>query len=492
MRDAGYLRPESAAKECVMKTAFRSWRLWISLCGALAIGVPASAQQPAPVVELAQPIGAQPIAGEPASPNPADSRASDADSTEGEPRLAVKPAPATPAPVATKPVLQGPVKVKVTDEPKGEAADDIEPAAPADEDDAAPKPLPTPGKDEVTPVDGSPVEVVKERYPSGVVRIEREVTQDPAGNYIAHGLWRQFDPTGRLIAEGRYLQSKKEGIWRRLYAGDEAALLATSPYSSFTPPFVSQATFSHGQLNGKWIVADAKERKVHELEFEAGERHGDSIWYYPSGQVMLQAKYDHGRASGEVIQYGPDSSIVAREVYEEGRKLAPKIDYYDAQQLNKKSEALYLHATLHVKTPDNWDTCTLAVFESRGQDEKHGPFTAWHKNGQLARQGEFRYDLPVGKFLYWYPNGQKQMEGTYVDGHQDGQWTWWHENGLKSIAGEYENATPIGVWQWWQASGKLAQKSDLSERSQVGPVPQPEEEPRQSKVKLAEPVVEPR
>jgi antitoxin component YwqK of YwqJK toxin-antitoxin module len=143
-----------------------------------------------------------------------------------------------------------------------------------------------------------------------------------------------------------------------------------------------------------------------------------------------------------------------------------------------------------VKSPDNWDTCTLAVFEARGQDEKHGPFTAWHKNGQLARQGEFRYDLPVGKFLYWYPNGQKQMEGTYIDGRQDGPWIWWHENGLKSIAGEYENATPVGVWQWWQASGKLAQKADLSERSQVGPVPEPEEEPRQGKVKLAEPVVE--
>ena len=84
------------------------------------------------------------------------------------------------------------------------------------------------------------------------------------------------------------------------------------------------------------------------------------------------------------------------------------------------------------------------------------------------------------------------MEGTYIDGRQDGPWIWWHENGLKSIAGEYENATPVGVWQWWQASGKLAQKADLSERAQVGPMPEPEDEPRQGKVKLAEPVVEAR
>ena len=474
-----------------MKIVFRSWRLLIPVAGALCIGTAAHAQQPTPIVELATPIGAQPIGAQPIANQPA---AEADESTDGEPTPAIKPlspSPAAPAP-SIPPKSAGPVKVKITDVPAPETKADEEPEEPAaDESEVKPVPLPVPGKEEETASDQPQVEVVKERYPSGVVRIEREVTQDAAGNYIAHGLWRQFDPTGRLIAEGRFLQSKKEGIWRRLYAGDDAQLLATAPYSNFTPPYVSQATFSRGQLAGKWVITDAKERKVHELEFEAGERHGNSTWFYPSGQVMLQAKYDHGRASGEVVQYGPDSTVVARENYEEGRKLAPKIDYYDPQQLAKKSEAMYLHAALHVKSPDNWDTCTLAVFEARGQDEKHGPFTAWHKNGQLARQGEFRYDLPVGKFLYWYPNGQKQMEGTYVDGRQDGPWIWWHENGLKSIAGDYDHATPIGVWQWWQASGKLAQKADLSERSQVGPTPQPDdEEPRQSKVKLAEPVVE--
>jgi antitoxin component YwqK of YwqJK toxin-antitoxin module len=469
-----------------MKIVFRSWRLLFPLCVALAISGQAPGQQPVPIVELAKPIGAQPIGAEPAKAQPIGA-APVAGPVDGEPTPAAKPSPAAAGPIAS-----GPVKVKVTDLPAADAEPtDAETAEkPVEEADVTPVPLPVPGKDEATPIDQSPVEMVKERYPSGVVRIEREVMQDAAGNYIAHGQWRQFDPTGRLIAEGRYLQSKKEGTWRRLYAGDDAPLLTTAPYSNFTPPFVSQATFSRGQLNGKWVITDAKERKVHELEFETGERHGSSTWFYPSGQVMLQAKYEHGRASGEVLQYGPDSAIVARENYEEGRKLAPKIDYYDPQQLAKKSEAMYLHAALHVKAPDNWDTCTLAVFESRGQDEKHGPFTAWHKNGQLARQGEFRYDLPVGKFLYWYPNGQKQMDGTYVDGRQDGPWIWWHENGLKAIAGEYENATPVGVWQWWQASGKLAQKADLSERAQVGPVPEPDEEPRQAKVKLAEPVVE--
>ena len=422
-----------------MKVFVRSWL--VALAAGLAGNEAARAMEPAPAAELAQPIGAQPIE--------------------------IQPIPATAIPV----------EATITDDP----AEDEQVNVTAQPLDAGDAPAVTPEPN---------VEVIQERYPNGVVRLEREVTLDADGNYVPHGLWRQFDPTGRLIAEGRFVESKKEGIWRRLYRGDDAALLATAPYHTFTPPFVSQATFAKGHLHGKWTIADAKQRIAHEIEFVEGERHGAAVWYYPGGQVMLQAQYDHGRVHGDVLHYGPDSQLLAKETYESGRKLAPKIEYHDAQLLVKKSEAMYLHAALTIKTPDNWDRLTLAVFESRGQDEKHGPFTAWHTNGQLARQGEFRYDLPVGTFRYWYANGQKQMEGTYVDGRQQGSWTWWHENGLKSIAGEYRDAAPIGSWSWWQASGKLAHKSDLSPQPLVGPTPEAESEPREAKVRLADPVVE--
>jgi antitoxin component YwqK of YwqJK toxin-antitoxin module len=143
-----------------------------------------------------------------------------------------------------------------------------------------------------------------------------------------------------------------------------------------------------------------------------------------------------------------------------------------------------------VKTPDSWETCTLATFEQRGTDERHGPFTAWHRNGQPSRQGEYRYNLPVGKISYWFDNGQKQMEGMYVDGRQEGVWTWWHANGQKSITGEYHDANPVGKWAWWQANGKIAQRADLSaEKPLTSPVPTPEQggEAREAKLQLFEP-----
>jgi antitoxin component YwqK of YwqJK toxin-antitoxin module len=131
----------------------------------------------------------------------------------------------------------------------------------------------------------------------------------------------------------------------------------------------------------------------------------------------------------------------------------------------KKSELTILSVPLAVKTPDEWETARLATFEVRGQDERHGKFSLWHANGQLARQGEFHYDLPVGKITYWFASGQKQLEGTYVDGRAHGAWTWWHENGQKAISGEYQEAQPAGQWSWWTDAGQLAHSTHLVEPS---------------------------
>ncbi|MDX1946078.1 MAG: hypothetical protein SFU86_11830 [Pirellulaceae bacterium] len=436
-----------------MKISFRAWSRPLALVAAIAYGNLALAQQPLTVVELAQPIVPAPTA-------------------EAEPSEDA-PAPAAPAPIPAP----------------GPGATPVAEAAPAQQQPAeAPAPLaPT----EVEPADNAVVEIIRERYPSGSIRIEREMTQDAEGNYVPHGAWRHFDEKGRLIMEGRFASNQKEGTWRRLYRGDDAPLLATMPYKDFTAPFISTGNFYNGQLHGKWTITDSRQRKVHEIEFIDGQRHGKSTWYYPNGSLMLQAHYEHGRVSGDVIKFAADSSVIAKENYQNGRKLAPKVEFHDAAQSAKKSETTYLHATLVVKTPDSWETAQLATFETRGQDEKHGPYTAFHRNGQPAKQGEYRYNLPVGKIVYWYANGQKQMEGMYVDGKQQGVWSWWHENGLKSIAGEYHDGSPVGKWSWWKETGKLAQKADLSaEKPLTAATPQAPDSPREAKLQLPEPTLE--
>jgi uncharacterized protein len=415
-------------------------RIALPLCLAAVSLQPLVAEEPL-IVPVPVPA-AEPITPEAGEPTPAEPTAA------AEPLQAVELAPPLAAPPGFSSRLS---KVRITDEAQA-------PEAATEENAPAEKPA------EIV------TELVKERFPNGAVKVEREVAQDREGNFLAHGVFRQFDERGALICEGKNEQGQAVGVWTRYYSATSAPLFGTTPYKEFNGPYISKVNFAEGQMEGKWTITDAKQRKISEIEFSAGQRHGKAAWYYPNGTLLSQATYDRGRVHGDVMKWGPDASLLGKETYTHGRKLAPKVEYYDAE--HKRSEILYLHAPMVVKTPDNFNTATLATFEQRGQDEKFGPFRIWHNNGQLARQGEFRYNLPVGKATWYYANGQKQMEGTYVDGKQEGTWTWWHQNGIKQIDGEYREGVAIGKWQWWKEDGKLAQKSNFS-GARVANIPAP-------------------
>ena len=59
------------------------------------------------------------------------------------------------------------------------------------------------------------VEVVRERYPDGKVRIERQVTLNNEGNYVNHGAWKLFSASADVIAEGQYNFGQRVGMWTR-------------------------------------------------------------------------------------------------------------------------------------------------------------------------------------------------------------------------------------------------------------------------------------
>ena len=59
------------------------------------------------------------------------------------------------------------------------------------------------------------VELVRERYLDGKVRIERQVTLNNDGNYVNHGAWKMYSPSGDVVAEGQYNFGERNGMWTR-------------------------------------------------------------------------------------------------------------------------------------------------------------------------------------------------------------------------------------------------------------------------------------
>ncbi len=347
-------------------------------------------------------------------------------------------------------------------------ADEAAPDEYSTEDSAAPQPLvDEPATDaamdgaDTADADGDSKELIKERYPNGSIRIEREVTQDAQGNYLNHGSWKMWDERGDVIAQGQYEYGNRTGEWIRWYRRvADANILAKLPYTQFVGPFISQATFKNDQLDGPWTIYDGKTRKISQWTFKEGKRHGPSTWWYANAKKMREAQFVDGDMDGAYLEWAPDGALKIKEDYESGRKLSIKTTHHKGGA--KKTEGMYLFAKDVEHAPDDWWNCKLLTTVKTGKDEKHGPWTSWFPSGQKALEGTYEHNLQVGKFTWWHSNGQRALEGRFNNGKQNGVWTWWHANGQKSIEGEYASGNPTGRWTWWKEDGHVVQAADLS------------------------------
>lgn len=326
-------------------------------------------------------------------------------------------------------------------------------------------------------------EVVEERYPNGQLKTVREVVQDEKGNYLNHGAWKLLNERGAIVMEGQFYEDERHGVWNRWYSAGEVAFLRQKPFTEFTPPFISQGIFDNGTLHGAWIIYDAKQRKVCEIRFNKGERDGLATWWHPSGRKMREMKFEEGTVHGVVQEWHPDGSLAKKDTFDQGRKLVTQTVHYGGEV--KKYSGTFLEPPLTAKNLDDWTKGEMAVFSSTGKSIKHGPYAAWHPNGQLRMQGEYKYDSPVGTFTWLYQNGQKALEGDYTDGKQEGEWNWWHENGQRSIRGYFSAGNPSGKWTWWNKEGKVAQSGDFSdEKGQIVVTPVTPAIPQQAELPM--------
>jgi antitoxin component YwqK of YwqJK toxin-antitoxin module len=313
------------------------------------------------------------------------------------------------------------------------------------------------------------VEVVRERYPDGKIKIERQVTLDADGNYVNHGPWKLYSPSEVIVAEGQYDMGKRVGSWTRWLGKTDSKVFSEPQFRNFKAPFASQASFSEGVMDGEWLVVDADNKKMMQVSLTAGERNGLMIIFLPNGKTYRQASYDHGVPVGDILEADSKSGELKRvATYIDGRRIVTKTAHFKrnnrssrAKEL-KKSEEMFLAATTVEKTPDSFWNVTLAEYESQGKDLHHGPSKMWFENGKPQVEGYYQQDKRAGTFTYWYENGQIAATGEFADDKPNDVWVWWHENGQKAAVGKYRAGALVDDWRWWNNDGKLAQERTYS------------------------------
>lgn len=303
------------------------------------------------------------------------------------------------------------------------------------------------------------VELVRERYNDGAIRIERQTTLDREGNYVNHGTWKMFSQGGEVIAEGHYHFGRRVGLWTRWHGKNDAEMFKDAVFREFKAPFMSQVNYTDGQMDGEWIITDANDRKVNQVSLKDGKRHGLAIAWLPNGNTYRQATYENGTPVGEVLEMNPRAGKVERAAtFVDGRKIVNKITYHSGSKQQKKSEVQYLGPEATQESADDFWNARIAKYNTEGKNIRHGVSKVWYPNGKLESEGIYQFGKKSGTFTFWHENGQVASTGDYRDDKAEGQWVWWHENGQRSAYGRYDDGQLTGEWRWWNENGKLTKQ----------------------------------
>ncbi len=231
--------------------------------------------------------------------------------------------------------------------------------------------------------------------------------------------------------------------------------------------------------DGIWIAycATNKSQIGLKLHYKYGKRNGETISFWPNGNIQQKGFYKDGCLIGlnEKWYENGEKESESNCIIENSKLFSSKcskINYWtpEGEQLIKDGTGKYLsyhdNGKLQVqgayqdgKQIGQWkwfyDNGNLQYIENFIDGKRSGEYISYFVNGQIRTKGLYLNDKQVDKWEDWYNNGLKRQTEFRVEGKMDGEANYWHKNGQLSASGIYKLGKKEGNWKYWDDEGNL-------------------------------------
>ena len=176
-------------------------------------------------------------------------------------------------------------------------------------------------------LNGKPTGEFRYFYPSGKVKAVSKVSHN--GRY-ADAV--SYYPNGKKMAEGRYIDEKKDSLWT-FYGELDGAMASQDMYRQgklngesriFYPEGSPSEVFEYrdGVKDGKWEQYYPDGKLKLKGNFKGGDKAGPFQTWYASGTPMMSGQYRDGHQDGTWTFFDDKGKISRKETYREGWKIA--------------------------------------------------------------------------------------------------------------------------------------------------------------------------
>jgi uncharacterized protein len=224
------------------------------------------------------------------------------------------------------------------------------------------------------------------------------------------------------------------------------------------------------------------------LHYKNGERNGESISFWPDGNIQQKGFYKNGCAVG-LDEKWYENGVKEWEcncVCEDSIIDSPnchKINYWtkDGKQLIKDGTGDYISyhdngvlqvtgAYLNGERTGRWtwyyNDGALQTTENYVNGKQDGEYHFYFRSGQIRSKGMYSNGKQVGKWEDWYNNGKYRQVENRVNGKMDGEADYWYENGQLYASGNYKLSEYDGIWKYWNEEGKI-EKEEFYENGKL-------------------------
>ena len=155
-------------------------------------------------------------------------------------------------------------------------------------------------------------------------------------NGLQQGVWQKTYPNGRLMYEGTFKDGKPVGKWNRYYEGGQ--IKAIIQYDENSDSAYAQLFDQWGKKMAEGVYIDEKregawnffsnEQKISEEEYSEGVKHGISRKYYPTGELLEESEWQNGKQEGNYSIYFQTGKPYMQCKFSNGRRNGLCLSYF--------------------------------------------------------------------------------------------------------------------------------------------------------------------
>lgn len=225
----------------------------------------------------------------------------------------------------------------------------------------------------------------------------------------------------QVVEEGKFIDSKKTGIWKEYYPSTNIKSIIT--YENNRPSGYAKMYHDNGKIkeeglwkNNRW-VGDYKlyyENGQVQQAFKFnvnGKREGAQTYYYENGQVMIEGNWAEGKEAGVVKEFYENGDPKSEKVFNNGLMDEGSVKNYDPKK------------PIVVKTPEEKMESPPILVQKTEKDNLgktfngEGYWKLYNSNKQISKDGTFvKNRLMDGKVYHYSPDGILTRIAVYKDG----------------------------------------------------------------------------